>query len=336
MDLGRVEYFGTRARPSSRSASSSGSPSPCRCSSRRSRWAATSTSTAGSSSCSRPSRCSSEGGSTTSSASTSCSRRSSSREDITGWERHRLGILEASRQLQQGYHLEFAQRAKRRLGDALTIIDPVDYGELRGVSFYDLFLDRCALAAAHPPGLGGRDARSRSFRDPAGRHDRDPQPRPLTFLRRPRGRWVGLREFAIFAAAYLTYFGVRAITEGSIPRRWPTPGRIAHIERLAGVDWEGAAQSAILGHDALVRLANWVYIFGHWPLLLLAGVLLFRYRPAGVLPAARRLPDLGRHRTDHLRPVPRRAAAAGRCGVVDTITYYAGRLPNRPSAIAGQ
>jgi NTE family protein len=62
--------------------------------------------------------------------------------DITGWERHRLGILQASRQLERGYHLEFAQRAKRELGDALTIIDPVDYHELRGVSFYDLFIDR--------------------------------------------------------------------------------------------------------------------------------------------------------------------------------------------------
>jgi NTE family protein len=88
--------------------------------------------------------------------------------DITGWEEHRLGILRASRQLEQGYHLEFAQRAKRRLGDALTIIDPVDYGELRGVSFYDLFIDR-----SHWPRLirQGYEAGTRAldrFRDPAG------------------------------------------------------------------------------------------------------------------------------------------------------------------------
>jgi NTE family protein len=63
-------------------------------------------------------------------------------EDITGWGQSRLGLLRASRQLEQGYHLEFARRAKRRLGDRLTIVDPVDYRELRGVSFYDLFIDR--------------------------------------------------------------------------------------------------------------------------------------------------------------------------------------------------
>lgn len=63
-------------------------------------------------------------------------------QDITGWQTHPMGVLRASRQLEQGYHVEFAQRAKRRLGDALTIIDPVDYRELRGVTFYDLFIDR--------------------------------------------------------------------------------------------------------------------------------------------------------------------------------------------------
>jgi len=62
--------------------------------------------------------------------------------DITGWGTSRLGILQASRQLEQGYHLEMARRAQRRLGDRLTLIDPVDAAELRGVRFYDLFIDR--------------------------------------------------------------------------------------------------------------------------------------------------------------------------------------------------
>jgi hypothetical protein len=63
-------------------------------------------------------------------------------KDITGWQEHRLGVLTASRQLEQGYHLEFARWAKRRLGDRLTVIDPVDPSELRGVTFFDLFIDR--------------------------------------------------------------------------------------------------------------------------------------------------------------------------------------------------
>lgn len=63
-------------------------------------------------------------------------------EDITGWEQSPMGILKGSRQLEQGYHLELARRSQKTLGDALTVVDPVDYSMLRGVSFYDLFIDR--------------------------------------------------------------------------------------------------------------------------------------------------------------------------------------------------
>jgi NTE family protein len=63
-------------------------------------------------------------------------------KDISGWPERTGGIFEASRQLQQGYHLELARRAKEELGEGLTMIDPIDDSETRGVSFYDLFLDR--------------------------------------------------------------------------------------------------------------------------------------------------------------------------------------------------
>ena len=116
---------------------------------------------------------------------------------------------------------------------------------------------------------------------------------------------------------------MRALTEGSVPQALANAGRVAHVERLAGVDWEGAAQSAILGHDALVRLANWVYIFGHWPLLLLAGVLLYRYRPRHyyllrdvcLISGAIGLVIFA------LFPVAPPRLAGG--GVIDTITHYA-------------
>ena len=63
-------------------------------------------------------------------------------EDITGWQRKALGILEASRQAEQAFHLEFAHRMQRELGDRLTVIDASDHRLLRGPAFYDIFLDR--------------------------------------------------------------------------------------------------------------------------------------------------------------------------------------------------
>ena len=45
-------------------------------------------------------------------------------DDITGWHKKPMGIVLASRELQQAYHVEFARRAQRELGDALTISTP--------------------------------------------------------------------------------------------------------------------------------------------------------------------------------------------------------------------
>jgi NTE family protein len=63
-------------------------------------------------------------------------------DDITGWQRKPMGIVRASRELQQAYHVEFARRARRELGDALTIIDAAEPGLCRGAWLYDLFIDR--------------------------------------------------------------------------------------------------------------------------------------------------------------------------------------------------
>jgi hypothetical protein len=90
--------------------------------------------------------------------------------------------------------------------------------------------------------------------------------------------WAGPRELTIFAVGYCVYFGVRSLTEGSVPAALRNAARIEHLERATGIAWEPTLQDAILPHQLLVRVANWIYMFGHWPLLLLAGLLLFRYR----------------------------------------------------------
>ena len=63
-------------------------------------------------------------------------------EDISGWSERPLGFMTATRQLSYAGHLELARRSKQRLGRKLILIDPVNYSELRGWRFYDLFIDR--------------------------------------------------------------------------------------------------------------------------------------------------------------------------------------------------
>jgi NTE family protein len=63
-------------------------------------------------------------------------------EEITGWDERPMGLMTASRQVQQGAFLELARRQRDELGDKLVLLTPVDPALLHGVSFYDLFIDR--------------------------------------------------------------------------------------------------------------------------------------------------------------------------------------------------
>jgi hypothetical protein len=50
-------------------------------------------------------------------------------------QNHRMGVLRASRQAEQGFQLELADRMRWALGDALTVIDAADHQLLRGPAF---------------------------------------------------------------------------------------------------------------------------------------------------------------------------------------------------------
>jgi NTE family protein len=63
-------------------------------------------------------------------------------EDISGWSERPFGFMTATRQLSHAGHLELARRTKKRLGRKLILIDPIDYSELHGWRFYDVFIDR--------------------------------------------------------------------------------------------------------------------------------------------------------------------------------------------------
>jgi hypothetical protein len=83
---------------------------------------------------------------------------------------------------------------------------------------------------------------------------------------------------AVFAAGYLIYFGVRAVTEGRVDRALANATQIEHFERWLGIAWEGAIQSLVAGSQALQDIVNAIYIYGHWPVLIAAGFLLYRFR----------------------------------------------------------
>jgi hypothetical protein len=91
-------------------------------------------------------------------------------------------------------------------------------------------------------------------------------------------RHPGGRELAVFLVGYLTYFGVRAVTEGRVERALENAGALVRWERSLGIAWEGAIQGLVAGSQFLRDVVNAIYIYGHWPVMIIAGVLLFRYR----------------------------------------------------------
>ncbi|MDH4279826.1 MAG: phosphatase PAP2 family protein, partial [Acidimicrobiia bacterium] len=72
---------------------------------------------------------------------------------------------------------------------------------------------------------------------------------------------------AIFLAA-LAYFGVRGLTEGGAERAQRNAELLVSLEERLHINVELAIQDFIADHDRLLTLANWIYIFGHWPVII--------------------------------------------------------------------
>jgi hypothetical protein len=85
-------------------------------------------------------------------------------------------------------------------------------------------------------------------------------------------------EAGLIAAAMLLYFGIRNLTAGNADTAFVNADRLIELERWLGIGWESALQSETVGSDAVVTLANWVYIWGHWPVILGVATVLYVHR----------------------------------------------------------
>jgi hypothetical protein len=68
---------------------------------------------------------------------------------------------------------------------------------------------------------------------------------------------------------------VRALTEGDAGAAVDHAADLLRIERGLSLDAEEWVQDSILDNQTLVDVANAVYMYGHWPVLIVGGILLF-------------------------------------------------------------
>ncbi|MFP5220530.1 MAG: phosphatase PAP2 family protein [Actinomycetes bacterium] len=81
-----------------------------------------------------------------------------------------------------------------------------------------------------------------------------------------RVRSVGV-EVAIVAAGVVTYFGIRGATAGSEATAIDHAHDIVRVEKAIGLYVEADVQSVVVPSDAMSTLFNWIYIWGHWPVI---------------------------------------------------------------------
>ncbi len=84
-----------------------------------------------------------------------------------------------------------------------------------------------------------------------------------------------LVQFALIVFGVLLYFGVRGLTEGNEPTALRHAKDLLRAERFVGLDLESRMQDAVLHTGWLVTASNWVYIWGHWPVIVISAVWLY-------------------------------------------------------------
>lgn len=99
--------------------------------------------------------------------------------------------------------------------------------------------------------------------------------RPLTH---PPGRWV-VGQVLVVAFGIFAYFRIRGLTEGAVDVAMRHARDVSAFEARLGIDFEHAVQQPVADSQALATAANWVYMWGHWPVIVVTMVwLLWRHR----------------------------------------------------------
>ena len=76
-----------------------------------------------------------------------------------------------------------------------------------------------------------------------------------------------LFEVVIVVAGVVTYFGVRGLTSTSPEVAIDHAHDIVALEELLALDHEQWLQDLVVPSDAMSTFFNWIYIWGHWPVI---------------------------------------------------------------------
>lgn len=100
-----------------------------------------------------------------------------------------------------------------------------------------------------------------------------------TRILRDRLRWT-LGQAGLVTLGVFIYFRIRGLTESAVGVAQDHARDIVALEQAMGIYVEPDLQDLVAPSQALETLANWVYVWGHWPVIIATMVwLAWRHRP---------------------------------------------------------
>jgi hypothetical protein len=84
---------------------------------------------------------------------------------------------------------------------------------------------------------------------------------------RSRLSWP-LGQAGLVALAVFVYFRIRGLTQSSAEVAQGDARQIMAFERDLGLDLESKLQSWVAPAETLQTMANWIYVWGHWPAII--------------------------------------------------------------------
>lgn len=97
---------------------------------------------------------------------------------------------------------------------------------------------------------------------------------------RPTGRAV-LPELVLVVAGVLVYFGVRGVTRTDVALSLDHAEDIVALQERLGIAVEPSLQNLVVDSPRTMTVLNWVYIWGHWPVIVAVLLWLFVHHPEG-------------------------------------------------------
>ena len=86
-------------------------------------------------------------------------------------------------------------------------------------------------------------------------------------------------QVALVAAAIAAYFTARGFTDADPARAMRHANAVVGFEQRHHLHDELALQKLVIGHGRLIDVLNWIYIWGHWPVIVAVLVWLLRAHP---------------------------------------------------------